>query len=34
PFRKMGHITVVREEVADAIATAKHLSNKINIISK
>lgn len=34
PFRKMGHVTIVNEDIKEARRIAQHVKEKINVISK
>ncbi len=34
PFRKMGHVTIVNEDIKEARHIAQHVKEKINVISK
>lgn len=34
PFRKMGHVTIIHEEVAEARKIAQKVKETINVISK
>jgi 5-(carboxyamino)imidazole ribonucleotide synthase len=34
PFRKMGHVTIVNEDMAEARRVAEEVKNRIRVISK